>query len=236
MGLETLILSRDPETLRVVRSALNKLDIAVEVCTGAEAASEILETKKLDAIIVDCDDVHGGLDVLKQVRKGASNKTTVTFAVLNGATSMRTVFDMGASFVLQKPITPLSALRSFHAAYGVMHRERRRYFRMPVEIPVTLYYRQSDELKVIACNLSEGGMAIRSTAPLPKGGVSRVEFSLPDTNISLSAKAHIAWNDPSGHAGVRFTELAPSSREQLEKWLLEKIEDREPIPEALKVR
>ena len=218
----------------MLRVALGKLEIAVDVCTGSEAASEILEAKKFDAIIVDCDDVHGGLDVLRQVRKGPSNKTTITFAVLNGTTTMRTVFEMGASFVLQKPITPLSALRSFHAAYGLMHRERRRYFRMPVEIPVTLYYGKSSEMKATACNLSEGGMAIRITTPLPKSGISRVDFTLPESNIFLSPKAQITWSDASGHAGVRFTELAGNAREQLERWLLQGIEDREPLPEVLK--
>lgn len=227
MTLEALLVSRDPETLRVLRSALGKLDISVEVCTGAEPASEILTAKKFDAVIIDCDDMHGGIGVLQQVRKERSNKTSVTFAILNGVTDVRTVFQMGAGFVLQKPITTTNALRSFHAAYGLMHRERRRYFRLPVDIPVTLTFGRAQEMKVTACNLSEGGMAIEAATALPPD-VARVKFSLPGTEITLSPKAELAWSDAAGRGGVRFLELTLTAREQLENWLLQKMEQREP--------
>ena len=227
MTLEALVVSRDPDTLRVLRSALGKLDVTVEVCTGTEAASEILGAKKFDAIIIDCDDMHGGIGVLQQVRKERSNKTSVTFAILNGVTDVRTVFQMGAGFVLQKPITITNALRSFHAAYGLMHRERRRYFRLPVEIPVTLTFGRSQEIKVTASNLSEGGMAVQGATGLPSE-VVRVQFALPGTDITLSPKAELAWSDASGRGGIRFLELTANAREQLENWLLQKMEQREP--------
>jgi DNA-binding response OmpR family regulator len=227
MTLESLLVSRDPETLRVLRSALGKLDISVEVCTGAEPASEILAAKKFDAVIIDCDDMHGGIGVLQQVRKERSNKTSITFAILNGVTDVRTVFQMGAGFVLQKPITTTNALRSFHAAYGLMHRERRRYFRLPVDIAVTLTFGRAQEMKVAASNLSEGGMAIEAATALPPD-VARVKFSLPGTEITLSPKAELAWSDASGRGGVRFLELTSTAREQLENWLLQKMEQREP--------
>jgi len=227
MTLEALVVSRDPDTLRVLRSALGKLDVTVEVCTGTEAGSEILAAKKFDAIIIDCDDMHGGIGVLQQVRKERSNKTSVTFAILNGVTDVRTVFQMGAGFVLQKPITITNALRSFHAAYGLMHRERRRYFRLPVEIPVTLTFGRSQEIKVTASNLSEGGMAVQGATGLPSE-VVRVQFALPGTDITLSPKAELAWSDASGRGGIRFLELTANAREQLENWLLQKMEQREP--------
>lgn len=227
MTLEALVVSRDPDSLRVLRSALGKLDVRVEVCTGVEAAGEILAAKKFDAILIDCDDMNGGIELLQQVRKERSNKTSVTFAVLNGVTDVRTVFQMGAGFVLQKPITLNHALRSFHAAYGLMHRERRRYFRLPVDIPVTLTFGRSQEMKVAACNLSEGGMAIQATAGLPSE-VVRVQFALPGTDVTLSPKAELAWSDAAGRGGIRFLELTATAREQLENWLLRKMEQREP--------
>jgi DNA-binding response OmpR family regulator len=227
MTLEALVVSRDPETLRVLRSALGKLDVGVEVCTGAEAASEVLAAKKFDAIIIDCDDMHGGVGVLQQVRRERSNRTSVTFAVLNQLTEMRAAFQMGAGFVLQKPITITNALRSFHAAYGLMHRERRRYFRLPVDIPVTATFGRGQEMTLMACNLSEGGMAVQAGGSLPDN-LARVKFTLPGTEVTLSPKAELAWGDAAGRGGIRFLDLAASAREQLEKWLLDKMEQREP--------
>ena len=108
-----------------------------------------------------------------------------------------------------------------------MHRERRRYFRLPVNIPVTLTFGRAEETKVTASNLSEGGMAVEAAAGLPSD-VSRIRFSLPGTDITLSPKAELAWSDASGRGGIRFLELTSTAREQLENWLLQKMEQREP--------
>jgi CheY-like chemotaxis protein len=223
----------NPDTLRVLQSALGKLDVRVQVCTGAEGAREIMAEKKFDAIIIDCDDLPGGTEVLQQVRQERRNKSSVSFAILNGINNVRSVFQMGAGFVLQKPITITNALRSFHAAYGLMHRERRRYFRMPVEIPAKLNYGNGREMQVRTCNLSEGGMAIQAAAALPND-LYHIQFTLPGTDITLSPKAELAWSDASGKAGVRFLELTLNAREQLENWLMQKMEERESSLNALR--
>ena len=108
-----------------------------------------------------------------------------------------------------------------------MHRERRRYFRMPVDIPAKLNCGNGREMQVRACNLSEGGMAIQAAAALPND-LYRIQFTLPGTDITLSPKAELAWSDASGKGGVRFLELTLNAREQLENWLVQKMQEREP--------
>ena len=44
MPLESLLLSRDPEIIRVLQPALEKLSIDVEVCRGVGSGNEILRT------------------------------------------------------------------------------------------------------------------------------------------------------------------------------------------------
>jgi CheY-like chemotaxis protein len=228
MELESLLLSRDPQVIRVLRPTLEKLSIDVEVCRGARSGSEILSYEKFDAVIVDCDDLQGGLEVLEGLRKGTSNKNSVAFAILNGNTTTQKAFQLGANFVLQKPISALNAMRCFSAAVGFMARERRRYFRHPVEISVTLVFGQDQELRATTSNISEGGMAIVFRGKLPKGAVSKVVFTLPDTHISMEAKAVIAWADGAGRAGIRFAELPKASREQLDRWLAEQFTKTKP--------
>jgi DNA-binding response OmpR family regulator len=82
--LGSLLLSRDAEVFRILRPALEKLSIEVEVCQEAKKASEILLSEKFDAVIVDCDDLPGGTAVLEALRTTPSNKNTVTFAIVNG--------------------------------------------------------------------------------------------------------------------------------------------------------
>jgi CheY-like chemotaxis protein len=224
MALESLLLSRDPEVIRVLQPALEKLSIDVEVCRGVSSGQEILRTEKFDAIIVDCDDLKGALTVLEGLRLSASNKNSVTFAILNGSTTTQRAFQMGANFVLQKPISALNARRCFSAAVNFMIRERRRYFRHPVEMPATLSFGEGQRLKVTLTNLSEGGMAVFFRGPVPKGGVSTVAFKLPGAATPLEPKVQVAWMDEAGRAGLRFIDVSTDARAQLDGWLAEQCE------------
>ena len=222
MTLESLLVTRDQQVIGVLRPAMEKLSIDVEVCRGARSGNEILQSEKFDAVIVDCDDLEGGLDVLQGLRQSPSNKNSVSFAILNGNTTTQTAFDLGAKFVLQKPISQLSATSCFSAALSFMVRERRRYFRHPVEIAVHLEFGQH-ELRATATNLSDGGMAVHFSGKLPKGGLSAASFSLPDENTVIEVKATLAWVDGAGRAGVRFVELSASARQLLDGWLTEQM-------------
>src|SRR5205814_5120976 len=92
MPLESLLVSRDPQVIRVLRPALEKLAIEVEICRGADSGSEILSCEKFDAVIVDCDDLHGGLGVLETLRRTASNRNSLKSAFLMGTTLPRKLF------------------------------------------------------------------------------------------------------------------------------------------------
>jgi c-di-GMP-binding flagellar brake protein YcgR len=100
-----------------------------------------------------------------------------------------------------------------------MTREKRRYFRVPVDMPATVYFVKNRELRATATNLSEGGLAIQFSGKWPKESINKVQFTLPGTHTSLEAKATVAWADGSGRAGIRFDEVPQNSREHLDRWL-----------------
>jgi DNA-binding response OmpR family regulator len=222
MTLESLLISRDAALLGVLRPTLEKVSVRVEVCSSAPNGSEVLGKRKFDAVIVDCDDLPGGVDILKTLRTTQSNGSSVAFAVLNGATTTQEAFQLGVNFVLQKPLTPLNATRCFNAALNFMVRESRRYFRHPVEIPVRISLPERAELTATATNLSEGGMAIRLTDKLPKGAEVQMRFTLPGSTTSLELRGQLAWADV-GHAGIKFLEVPQSSQYQLDKWLTARL-------------
>lgn len=219
MTLESLLLSRDAEVVRVLRPTLEKLSIEVEICQEAKKASEILIAEKFDAVIVDCDDLRGGLEVLQGLRATPSNKNSVTFAVLNGKkTTTQEAFAMGVNFVLQKPISPLNAARCFHAALSFMERERRRYYRQPVKMLVKVFVEEK-EIKATSTDISEGGIALLLHQALPKDASPRLQFTLPETGASMELEAEVAWADIKGRVGLRFRNVTPSAQEHLEKWI-----------------
>ena len=224
MTLESLLLSQDAELVRVLRPTLQKLAIDVEICNEVRIATEILISDKFDAVIVDCDDMKGGLEILEGLRNTPSNRNAVTFAVLNGKrTTTQEAFGLGANFVLQKPISALNASRCFNAAVNFMVRERRRYFRQPVRMPVKVTLGEK-LLKATGTNISEGGIALHLHEALPKGAKPQLRFTLPDTNVSLDVVAEVAWADIQGRVGLRFENLPEASQEALENWLNQQME------------
>jgi CheY-like chemotaxis protein len=228
MTLESLLLSQDLDLVRVVRPTLEKLSIEVEVCHEARQATDILISEKFDAVIVDCDDLKGGLTVMEGLRNTPSNRNSVTFAVLNGKkTTTQEAFSLGANFVLQKPISALNASRCFHAALNFMIRERRRYFRHPVRMPVELTFGEN-AVRATSTNISESGIALILRGALPKGGKPRIEFTLPDTNHKLELESEIVWADVKGRAGLRFQDISREAQEQLERWLNDRLEEEIP--------
>jgi CheY-like chemotaxis protein len=228
MTLDSLLLSQDAELVRVIRPTLEKMAIDVEVCHEARKATDILISEKFDAVIVDCDDLRGGLEVLEGLRATPSNKNSVTFAVLNGKrTTTQKAFGMGANFVLQKPISLLNASRCFHAALNFMVRERRRYFRHPVKMLVRIVLGDK-AMNATSTNLSESGIAVMLHEALPKGAVPRLQFTLPETSGRFDVEAEVVWADLKGRAGLRFHSLSNAAQEQLEHWLDDRLEEEMP--------
>jgi len=228
MTLESLLLSQDPEVVRVLRPTLEKLSIDVEICHEARRGADILISDKFDAIIVDCDDLKGGLALLQGLRATPSNKSSVAFAVLNGKrTTTQEAFGMGANFVLQKPISALNASRCFHAALNFMLKERRRYFRQPAKMQVDVLL-EGKTFRATSTNISEGGIALLLKDALPKGASPRLKFCLPETKLHMEVESEVAWSDMKGHAGFRFQNVPTSSQDHIERWLDERMEQQFP--------
>lgn len=228
MNLDALLISRDATLLAVLRPALEKISVNLEACAEPRAGNDRMAKRKFDAVIVDCDDLPNGGDLLKGLRQTQSNARSVAFAVVNGKTTTQEAFKFGANFVLQKPLTPLHAARCFNAALNFMVRERRRYFRHQLDMPLRISLPGNQEVTATATNLSEGGMAIRSLAKLAKDANAQFRFTLPNTNVSLELKGQVAWADGTGHIGIRFIEVPQSSQYELDKWLTDRMQDEMP--------
>jgi DNA-binding response OmpR family regulator len=219
MTLESLLLSRDMDVIRMIRPTLEKLAIEVEICQEVRTAADILVSEKFDAVIIDCDDIPGGLGVLQGLRTTPGNKYSVVFALLNGKrTTTQEAFALGANFVLQKPVSTLNASRCFNAALNFMIREQRRYFRQPVKMMVTVVIDEK-EVKATSTNVSEGGIAVLLRHALPKNSKPYLKFMLPGTNVNLNLESEVAWIDIKGSVGFRFRNLPERSQQTLEQWL-----------------
>src|SRR5258708_3525478 len=134
MKLKSLLLCADEKIVRVLRRTLGDLEIEVELCASPEMALRKLTRERFEAIIVDCAG-PGAADVLRFARTSPCNKRTVAVAILDVGSGMRSAFEVGANFVLYKPVSVERAKSSFRAARALMKKERRRNTRVEVRIP-----------------------------------------------------------------------------------------------------
>lgn len=219
MSLKSLVLCSDDKIVRVLRRTLGDLEIGVELCADADSALRKLTRERFEAIIVDCADPRSA-DVLRSARAALCNKRAVAVAVVDASAGLRSVFDLGAHFVLYKPVTTERAKSSFRAARALMKRERRRNFRVPVQIPVLIRKMNSDTtLRATTVDLSEGGMAVRIPGRQRPTGLWRVAFTLPASATSFELLSEFAWEGNMAQAGLRFLDVAPESSRQLVEWL-----------------
>jgi len=219
MALEALVLSRDPQVLTTLNRVLDDANIDIQICSSADDAIQILNRHKFDTFVVDCDDVPDAPDVLQALRKGTSNKSCIAFALVNGRTSVRQAFEMGANFALDKPISVERTMRSVKAAQGLIMRERRRYYRHLVAATGAIVVDGITELPVSIITISEGGVSIECTRQLDRGGAARLRILLPGSKIQLDLKGEIIWSDTEGRAGIRFQVLPLETKKELESWL-----------------
>jgi len=221
MSLNALVLCSDEKIVRVLRRVLSELEIGIQDCLEPDSAIRKLTRTRFEAVIVDSSDLKTATAVLKSARSAPCNKRAIAVAIMDGHTGLRTAFDMGAHFVLYKPVSAERAKASFRAARALMKRERRRNSRVAVQIPVTLQNSAGNPRKAVTHDFSEGGLAIQ----LPKGqketGPWKLTFSLPGSSDVFSIKGEAAWQNPNGQIGIRFTDLTVDLAHTLRVWLNE---------------
>ncbi len=117
---------------------LTDLEIGVEHCTELDAAIQKLTRQRFEAIIVDCTTQAIAARILKGAHSAPANKRAIAVAIIDGQSDLKSAFELGAHFVLFKPISLERTKASFRSVRALMKRERRRHSRIPVELAVTL--------------------------------------------------------------------------------------------------
>ena len=219
MSLQSLVFCPDEKIVRVLRRVLSDLEIAVERCSDADSAIRKLTRQRFEAVIVDCSDEDVASQVLKSARFAPCNKHAVAVAIVDGTTKLRSAFELGAHFVLYKPISSERAKASFRAVRALMKRERRRNIRVAIEIPVTLILKDGGQQRAVTSDLGEGGIAIQSSQRPKKMGPMSIQFALPGTSHIVKCMGEVAWENAGRQTGVRFVDMSPETRDRLKAWI-----------------
>ncbi len=228
MGLKSLLLSSDEKTVRVLRRVLSDLEIDVEHCTAAEDAIRRITRRRFEAIIADGANAEDAGSVLRAAKAAPVNKRALTVVLVESHVGLKGGFELGAHFVLHKPLAVERAKASFRAVRALMKRERRVQLRVPVQIPVECFDSGSRRYEAKTLDLCEGGMAIQFSGRVAKEPSFRFSLELPGVDQSLEIHGELAWEGDGHQAGVRFKNTTDEQRNLLRQWLSSQL----PEPEA----
>ena len=211
-----MVLSRDWPEVSVLECILNALHIDVEVETQPLRATAKLAKSKIDALIVDSD-LDGSSDFLRGLPGGSFQKT-VPIIIFSGSRRRGSPEESRATFSFLKPISVEQAVRTLSAARSMIVDGRLRYHRHPLNTPVS-FKCGPKRVDAQVMNLSQGGLRVALTQPLPADGPLQVSFALPGIKHALKLQAEVAWQNHQGHAGVRFVSQQDATERQLQLWL-----------------
>jgi CheY-like chemotaxis protein len=229
MNLKCLLVSSDEKTVRILRRVLSDLEIGVDHCETGDSAIRKLTRQRFESIIVDCAASGEGSAILRAAKAAPANNRAIGIVLVDPTLGLRGGFDMGAHFVLHKPLSGERAKASFRAVRALMKRERRRQLRVAVQVPADCRaFGSAVVFKATTIDLCEGGMAIQFPGPIPKETSLRFSLDLPGMKQKLEIEGEMAWGGHRAQVGVRFNSLSEDQLQTLRQWLGSQLPEPEP--------
>jgi DNA-binding NarL/FixJ family response regulator len=229
-----LLVSRDPAASGQISSVLQEHALYVETSVDVSVALNRISNRKFEAVVFDLSIEGQAVEFLQELRASATNKTSVTLAITDGSAGTATALKIGFGIVLERPLTADSINHTMKVAYGSIVRERRRYFRYQVDVPVVLRTRAPSIVYGRTMNVSECGMAVTTTTRLEVGLEGATEFTLPDPMLRVAADFKVCWSNAELGAGLSLLFVSDLLASELQAWIGQKLEQR--IPPAIASR
>src|SRR5579863_3022395 len=161
--IRVLLVTPDPWLIRTFTGVCGSLGIAAQNSATTHGVPEELGQAKYEAVLVDFDTVPETLTILGGVRESRGNRNALVFAVATEISHRHLALLQGANFIFERPIDVNEIQRVIYAAYDLMARESRRYFRCTAELPVLLsQINGGTDLRCTTMNISSSGLALKN--------------------------------------------------------------------------
>ena len=217
MKVNALVMSRSHGSVRVLVAAFAELGIEYRVSPSASETIEMLAADYHSALIVDFELPHA-VQVAKVARSASARRKPVLFGMIGSQSSIGSVFQAGANFVLYKPLDLLQVLHSLRAAQGFMSEDPRGSSRQKSEALAYLHL-HAGTVPALVQDITDQGISVQAAEPMLPLRHVQLRFLLPGTTNVVHAKADFIWADERGRAGLFFTDMAPACRRDLQAWL-----------------
>lgn len=212
--LEAIVFSADPAVVQVANSSLSQAGINPVVLGESDAAAECLYRKKIDAIVVDLN-LDSAISALRDLPNTPSNSSVPRFAVTS---STFRNFDWLAHFIFEAPVDQALLTRALRMAYPTMLRERHRYQRHELRVPVSITLASGEQHTAVCVNISEGGLALQCEINLKNHDQLDIELPLRK-DLTIRCHAEVVWSNSKTLTGLKFLFIKPAARQVLRAWL-----------------
>jgi hypothetical protein len=102
-------------------------------------------------------------------------------------------------------------------------RQARSHYRH--QLPTLTYVTIDDGNGGIIRNLNHEGVAVQAVGALRVEQRVRLRFELRLPRLRVDAYGHVSWANASGQCGVRFDDLSPRTRDQINQWIFSDLLD-----------
>jgi CheY-like chemotaxis protein len=219
-----LLLVADEGTLSMARRVMESFGISVFAAASVLEAERILRNTRLDLAICDFDmPCAPDLSLLQP----ASHWRGLSIGLMPTA-RLDHASHKHIQIRIPKPVSVDMLVRSLKASYTNIAQHRIAAYRhtMPVKlVSGTLAHRgwQRTLQQVNVLNVSQTGLCLNASEPLPHGAAISMNLMLPESSSALHASGNVVWSHTSGRAGIVFDRVAgPEMRklqERLNTWL-----------------
>ena len=217
MRLDCLVVSHDPEVLKTVSDVFVGMDLNFR--EHAASALETIVGNHFDAFIIDVDGVEYSSHVMAGIRGSRANWQSVVFTLVNGTTTISAATELGANFVLGKPVDKNRFTTYLQASIHKMEADHRRYFRYQFSLDAMVFLSDGQNVPAQILNVSRGGLSMRLLDRAHLHGPMTILFDIHRPNRTrIQAKAVASWSTERLH-GVKFVSMCDESREAYDDWL-----------------
>ena len=220
-----LIVTRNDSAILTIGECLKAYGISLQVCRDAASCLRSVARNRFEVVFVDFSLGDEAEVAVEHVRSSASSKSAVVIAVTQNTVTAKRSFAAGATFEIQEPVLSVNLKRLLRAAYGMILRERRRYFRCNVSAAIRGSRGGAEPpWQGTLVNISESGLCLVAPVRLATGDPLNIEMTLPASDTRMAAQCEVLWADASSRVGLRFVKVDPSAKSDLGLWLTDRLE------------
>jgi ActR/RegA family two-component response regulator len=215
--LNGLLVSGDSYIRQSVAETFAGIDLRIS--KDSTSALQLINCTHFDGLIIDCDDMESGMEIIVAARCSRTNRKSVVFSFVNEKMSIATAMELGSNFALRKPLDCEHLSTYFQSSLEQMHAEHRRYFRFELTLDAKVVLHDGSIIPAQILNISNGGVALRLLNQAHLRGPVIIQFALPNARKTvITAVAAPCWSHGT-IVGMKFNSMDDDARHQCSDWL-----------------